>query len=342
MKISVIICAYNEETLIERSINSIIEQDFPKTDYEIIVVNDASSDRTRDLAANCFAGSKAKYPQLSTSLIDIHHGGLSIARNVGVSSAASGILAFIDADALARADWLKQINRVFDDNPGVTICGGWVALLNEESAVARAIHTELVIKREGVPPIIMLMGTNMIFRKECFERDFGFFEPFISRGDETVLLEYWGIGHVAPVSVPVADGRMILDDSIVVYHERPVSYLAWLRERYHNGRFYILALKIVSLLKQLPDCYSPLLVLTNCARGFIGALVMFPSRVSKFSTKIPWLDSFKLHLVKLAGSLYETAAMIEYMFYYRNFKLNDGINSVSGSQKFIKNIQRTF
>lgn len=342
MKISVIICAYNEEDLIEKSINSILEQDFPKTDYEVIVINDASSDRTHDLAANCFAVCKVKFPELSTCLVDIRHGGLSVARNVGVSLATSDILAFIDADALAKDDWLKQIVRVFDANPDVLICGGWVELLNHESPVARAIHTELIIKREGVPPSLMLMGTNMIFRKQIFERDFGFFEPFTSRGDETVLLEYLGVGHVAPVSVPVAGGRMILDDAIVVYHERPSSYLAWLQERYHNGRFYILAVKIVSLLKHMPSHYNQWRILLNCARGILGSIVIFPFRVYKFSRKIPWADSVKLHLVKFAGSLCETVGVLKFMSLYRDFILTDGINSISRSRNFIEKVQRIF
>lgn len=342
MKISVIICAFNEEELIEKSIQSVVDQKFPKSDYEIIVVNDESTDSTRELALKAFSSAARLFPDLHTSLVDIRHGGLSIARNVGVLSAKAEVLAFIDADALAKNDWLHKISAVFDSNPAILLCGGWVELLNVESPVASAIHSELIFKRDSCPSTLMLMGTNMVFRKTFFANDFGFFAPFVSRGDETVLLRHWGIGHEAPAGVPVAEGRMLMDPSIVVFHERPSSYLAWMRERYQNGRFYMLSLKIVSLLRKGPEDTSASRILVVGFLSLFVSVLAFPLRVYRSARIISVISAVKLQAAKLLGGVMEIAGSVWYRSVYRTFELTRGINSIAESGRYITNIQREF
>ncbi|MBO5181549.1 MAG: glycosyltransferase [Paraprevotella sp.] len=95
MFLSIIIPAYNVEAFLSKCVNSCMEQDLTQDDYEIILVNDGSSDRTekiiRDLVVN------------HSNMLSISqtNQGLSMARNAGMSSAKGEYIMFVDAD-----DWI--------------------------------------------------------------------------------------------------------------------------------------------------------------------------------------------------------------------------------------------
>src|SRR3989338_1913607 len=83
--ISVVICAYNAAHCIGGILHSLQQQTF--TNFEIVVVNDGSTDATSSVAARAGA-----------QVVDMPHQGLSAARNVGITSAKAPIVAIIDAD----------------------------------------------------------------------------------------------------------------------------------------------------------------------------------------------------------------------------------------------------
>ena len=94
--VSVVICAYNVSTLINTILESMKKQTF--TDFEVVVVNDGSSDDTSALAK-----------QGGARVLDIEHQGLSAARNAGINAARADIVAIIDADCHATETWVQEI-----------------------------------------------------------------------------------------------------------------------------------------------------------------------------------------------------------------------------------------
>ena len=96
-KISLIIPVYNVEKYIERCIVSIVSQDVSVDDYELIIVNDGSTDKSRQIAGDL----QKQYPVIK--IIDKENGGLSSARNEGIEHASGEYLFFIDSD-----DWLAE------------------------------------------------------------------------------------------------------------------------------------------------------------------------------------------------------------------------------------------
>ncbi|NEP30782.1 glycosyltransferase family 2 protein [Moorena sp. SIO3B2] len=118
--ISAIICTHNREQYLGAAIDSLLQQDF--ADYEVIVVDNASSDRTRNIVDQRLDNSRLNYvyePVL----------GLSVARNTGAASACAGILAYLDDDAVASPRWLKTIYEAYQSNEKLAIAGGKVTLL---------------------------------------------------------------------------------------------------------------------------------------------------------------------------------------------------------------------
>ncbi|MGR5592537.1 glycosyltransferase family 2 protein [Bacteroides thetaiotaomicron] len=102
-KFSIIVPAYNAEEYLERCIASMANQNFPYDEYEVIVVNDGSTDGTLDLLNDlCLKYSFLRY-------VTTVNGGLSRARNRGIEEAVADYLLFVDSDDSIKSHSLTQI-----------------------------------------------------------------------------------------------------------------------------------------------------------------------------------------------------------------------------------------
>jgi glycosyltransferase involved in cell wall biosynthesis len=111
--ISVIVPAYNEEKNITACLASLAEQTLQRDQYEIIVVDGGSKDRTRELAA---VYADMVFIQTSRKV-----GG---ARNDGVLKGRGRIIATTDADCIIPRNWLEVIREGFEKNPGAVMLYG--------------------------------------------------------------------------------------------------------------------------------------------------------------------------------------------------------------------------
>jgi len=120
MKISVAVCTYNRAKLLERCLNSLINQNYDKTEYEIIVIDNNSSDNTKEVVYKFIE----TYPDCKLRYIFEPIQGLSVARNKAIKETNSEILLFIDDDALADENLLKEHIRIYDEFKNVGCVGG--------------------------------------------------------------------------------------------------------------------------------------------------------------------------------------------------------------------------
>lgn len=107
--ISLILPAYNVEKYIEACIHSCEKQDIPHSSYEIIIVNDGSTDNTRSLAETL----ATTYPNIF--VVDQSNKGVSVARNNGFKHARGKYIWFIDSDDTISINCLKSLIRIMDD-----------------------------------------------------------------------------------------------------------------------------------------------------------------------------------------------------------------------------------
>lgn len=115
MKISVIVPIYNVETYLGKCLNSILEQTF--TDYELILVDDGSTDSSGDIAD--------EYALKDDRISVIHkkNGGLSDARNHGIDKANGEYVCFIDSDDWIEKTYLEELHELAVKNEAdITIC----------------------------------------------------------------------------------------------------------------------------------------------------------------------------------------------------------------------------
>lgn len=175
-RISVIICVYNGVDRVGAAIESLAPGVVNYPDYEVVVVDDGSTDGTQELVG--------KYDFVR--LICAEHGGLSNARNVGAEAATGEVFAYTDDDCEVDPDWLYWIARGYAEQ-GVDAMGGPnippVPLDEDEAVVAAA---------PGAPSHVMLNdreaehipGCNLTVTREAFEAIGGFSEVYHVAGDD--------------------------------------------------------------------------------------------------------------------------------------------------------------
>lgn len=111
MRISIIIPVYNEEELIDGCLNALIYQDYPKKDYEIIVVDDGSTDRTLKVIKK--KRKEAEQENVKIRIISFKKNkGWLIARETGAKKAKYKKLLFIDSRCIADKNVLKNLKKI--------------------------------------------------------------------------------------------------------------------------------------------------------------------------------------------------------------------------------------
>lgn len=198
--ISVVVCTYNREDLLADCLQSLACQTFNPAQYELIVVDNNSSDDTARVAADFIAG-KANF-----RLIAEPKQGLSHARNKGLAEAQGEYVAFIDDDARAPENWLEIAARIIAEHspdifggPALPILGCEIPIWYKESYGIRGDMGETGWLKEG-----FIVGTNIFFRKELLE-EYGGFDPELGmKGDSVGYHE-----ETAIVFRAFAEGRKV-------------------------------------------------------------------------------------------------------------------------------------
>src|SRR5438128_12194951 len=112
--VSVLIDTYNHEKFIEQAISSVLEQNCSSPDFEIVVVDDGSTDRTPELI-------KKFLPRVT--YLSKENGGQASAFNFGIPQCRGEIIAFLDGDDWWSSNKLSAVISAFASNPSVGFVG---------------------------------------------------------------------------------------------------------------------------------------------------------------------------------------------------------------------------
>src|SRR5438874_2748739 len=214
-RVSVVVCTYNGARTIRDCLDGLSRLDYP--DYEVIVVDDGSTDATGVIAR-----------QYDCRLIQTENRGLANARNTGLAAATAEILAYLDDDAYPDPDWLRYLAATFRRTGYAGVGGPNIAPPGDGSiaeCVARApggpVHV-LVTDREAEH----IPGCNMAFRTAYLEAVGGFDPRFRTAGDDVDVCwrlqdRGWTLGF---------------HPAAVVWHHRRNSVRTYWRQQIGYGR----------------------------------------------------------------------------------------------------------
>ncbi|HZA61525.1 MAG TPA: glycosyltransferase family 2 protein [Nitrososphaeraceae archaeon] len=154
--ISIIVPAYNEEENIKRTLDSIIDSDYPAK--EIIVVDDGSTDLTYAIALQ-FMQSYSK--KCKITVMRKKNGGKVSAINYGLRFAVGEIVIVIDADSIIQRNTLRETAKAFQ-LPNVIAVAGKVKVLNPTNFLTKCTALELVLGANLLRPAFSLLGIVMV------------------------------------------------------------------------------------------------------------------------------------------------------------------------------------
>ncbi len=210
--LSIIIPAYNEEKSIGACLQSIAELDYPRERYEIIVVDNGSTDKTPYIAERFGA-------------VVLKNAAATVAglRNHGAALAKGDILAFIDADCTVASDWLKNAEPYFDDRS--VAAWGAPPIVPDDANWIQTTWFLLRQKPEIVQTVEWLESMNLFVRTPLFHKVKGFNEELMTCED--VDFSY-RIGKL---------GRIVSDQRITVIHWGEAdSIFGFIRKEIWRGR----------------------------------------------------------------------------------------------------------
>ncbi len=225
--VSVVLSTFNRGDQLGAAIRHILAQKSTSPSYELIVVDNNSTDDTRQVVERCLAEAGGRL-----SYIFEPRQGLSRARNAGIAAARANIVAFTDDDVRVDAGWVAAIERAFANHAGIDCAGGrilphWPApppnWLTERHWVG-----PLALQDYGDEPFVVdalhprsLAGASLALRKCVFTRIGCFSADFPRSEDTELLIRLWRAGGRALYVPDMVSHAVVQSERLTkAYHRR--------------------------------------------------------------------------------------------------------------------------
>ena len=221
MTFSVIIPTYNRLSLLRRTLESLFQQEF--SDYEIIVVDDGSTDGTHEYLQSLSNEKKIQYVRQKNS-------GPAIARNKGIALSSGSLVAFTDDDCIVPTDWLRRYLIKFQQED-VDAIGGSSRTGNVSNPFAEVndiivnfLKAEINKRPDNEVPF--LTTNNTAYRKKSLEKVGGFDNRFRIGAEERDL----------NFRLRQAGEKLMFDPSVIVDHYNDAGFSKFLRHQFNQGK----------------------------------------------------------------------------------------------------------
>lgn len=257
--VSVIICTYNREKYLPLALNSLINQTVDRSVYEIVIVNNNSTDNTEKVAQKFIH----ENPELNVKYIVEKQKGLSAARNRGIKESSGEIVIFIDDDAEVTKNYIEEAIKFFEVYPEIDAMGGKIIpkYENDEGPKWMSIFLWGLVtkcdwgnKIRKYPYSKYPPGCSMSFRKKIFD-EIGLFNTDLTlRCDDKYIFKQMDKFKKKYLYNPKflvyhnIDKDRLTDDSV-----KRISMLVGIGEklRLSNRSVYLKVLKVIEYIFKL-------------------------------------------------------------------------------------------
>ncbi len=225
--VSVIIPMLNEERVIGQCLQSLVRQDLPADLFEVILVDNGSTDRSIEIASS--------YEQ-SLTLIILRKEGAHVSglRNLGAASANGEFLAFLDADCVAPPDWLRRALELLRAD-GSGVMGSFYRVPAASSWVAKTWYEDLPAMKSG--PVSYVPAGDLLVSRNAFLK-LGGFDQTIETSEDCEFCQRAAAAGLRVVAVPQLS---------VVHLGTPQTVSAFYRkQRWHGTHVHKVFLKDIA------------------------------------------------------------------------------------------------
>jgi glycosyltransferase involved in cell wall biosynthesis len=255
IRYSVIVPAYNAEKTIEKCLNSLTRQSIHEKSYEIIVVDDGSSDGTPEIIKNF----RVKYLYQPNK-------GPATARNLGVENAQGEVILFTDSDCVPQMNWIEEMVKPFSDADVAAVKGAYRT--EQKSLTARFSQIEFeerfeMLKRSE--SIDMVDTYSAAYRRSVFLSLGGFDPSFPVANNEDTELSY---------KMSMAGHKMVFNPDAIVYHlNHPNSISRYARLKFWRGYWRMVVYRMFPS-KMVKDTYTPQTLKLQILFSFMSGIIL--------------------------------------------------------------------
>ena len=237
MSVSIVIPTFNGAARIGKCLEALLPQTAPIS-AEILVVDDGSSDGTRDVVSR----------YASVRLISQANAGPAAARNRGALEAKGTIILFTDDDCVPTSDWLAAMTKPFEDPEVVGVKGAYRT--RQKSLVARFVQADYEDRyrlMSALPEIDFIDTYAAAFRRDRFLEMNGYDTSFPVACAEDIELSY---------RMSERGWKMKFVPTAIVYHTHPDRFWLYMKKKYKFAFWRMLALR-KNPKKTLKDSHTP-------------------------------------------------------------------------------------
>ena len=217
-RVSVIVPAYNEEKVIAKTVERILESD--THDLDVIVIDDGSQDATWDVLKAAFSG------EARVTLLRVPNGGKAAALNVGMQHATGEIIVALDADTQFQPDTIPRLVRWFADDDVGAVAGN-AKVGNRTNMVTRWQALEYIVAQNLERRALAALGTLTVipgavgaWRKSVLQAMGGFHSDTLAEDQDLTI------------GIQVKGYRVRYDSSAVAWTEAPATFAGLARQRF--------------------------------------------------------------------------------------------------------------
>jgi len=278
IRVSVVIPAYNAQPTIRACLSALMAQTFSES-YEVIVVDDGSTDPTPDIIAKEFP---------TVKLMRQKNAGPAAARNNGAKAAAGELVFFTDADCRPMSDWIDRMIRPFKANPAVAGVKG-VYRTEQTQLAARFVQVEYEDKYDLMrkDEFIDFIDTYSAgFRKDVFNSMGGYdcSFPVACSEDAEFSFRLANRGY-----------KMVFVPGAIVYHIHPDTFTSYIRKKFKFAYWRMLAVKR-NPNKLVKDSHTPQVMKMQLLLSPVVLLLAAISPFADWGKSAFWLSAL-LYLV---------------------------------------------
>lgn len=220
IEISIIIPVYNAVDTIIDCLNSLADQTFNAEFYEVICINDGSTDKTTELLNN--------YNRIiNYKVVNQINNGPAHARNEGARLAVGNLVLFTDSDCILDCKWIVEMSKPFDDKNIVGVQGCYKTKQKKLISKFEQLEIENSYRKMSKIEFIDSIGTySAAYRKHIFMKYEGFSTQYKTASGEDFELSY---------RISNDNHKMVMNKKAICFHKHSESLLDYLKTKFKRG-----------------------------------------------------------------------------------------------------------
>ncbi|MDA4122999.1 MAG: glycosyltransferase [Thaumarchaeota archaeon] len=304
--VSIILPVFNGETQVASVVQELTKQAF--SDYEIVLVDDGSTDSTRSVAENI----ARQVDRLR--VVSISHGGASHARNVGIQGARGSVIFFAEADCVYDSDYLqKAVACLLADERVSAVCLTGAPLMLRSTLATKCIDIENKIQHKLLEQGRIKPFYAWVYRKSALETVGGFDETLF-QGEDKDLFRRVEASNFLVAWIPGIHWR----------HERDQTLAELAAKWFKRGQSRVLFVMKHRLLGDMAKALAPLWLTV------LGIALLFVYPVAGALLLSAVLAAFLYRTVRTASIAWDRVEKKRYLAYYLPFLLVRNFSSGLG------------